>query len=176
MLLLATAASAHAFAGPSIDSISAAYGHGQGSADIYRIGARSGWDRSWFSEGNWQVSGFWEVEAGHWHSDKPGAHEDNAFELALTPVFRLEHKDAYSGRLTLYVEAGIGLHMIGPTSIGDRSLSSMFQFGTHLGAGIRFGEQGKYDLGYRYQHLSNAGLDSPNNGLDIHTLSIGMRY
>lgn len=180
VLLLGTSVANMALAQPfeniTIDSVSFTYGRGQGDADVYRFSAQSAWDRTWFSDGNWHVTGYWNAQAGHWHSDKAGGHEDNVFELALTPTFRLEQKNSHGGQLAPYVEAGIGAHLIGPTSIGDRSLSSGFQFGSHLGVGIRFGDQGRYDLGYGYQHISNAGLDQPNDGLDMHTIRLGMRY
>ncbi|MEL0081476.1 MAG: acyloxyacyl hydrolase [Gammaproteobacteria bacterium] len=177
LLLLATAnASAGAFDNLSIDSVTFSYGRGQGDADIYRISAQSRWNKSWLNEGNWHVTGYWNATAGHWHSDKAGGHEDNAFELALTPVFRLEQKNSRDGHLSPYVEAGVGVHLIGPTSIGDRSLSNVVQFGSRVGIGLRFGENGKYDLGYRFQHLSNAALDDPNDGFDLHTINLGIRY
>lgn len=176
LLLMVSSVGAQPFEGITVDSLSFSLGQGQGDADIYRIGMQNNWSRSWFSEGDWHVSGYWNLEAGHWHSNKRGGHEDNVFELALTPVFRLEQKSANTGHYSPYLEGGIGLHLIGPTSIGDRSLSSAFQLGSHVGAGIRFGEQGKYDLGYRYQHISNSSLDQPNDGLDLHTISFGMNY
>ena len=54
-----------------------------------------------------------------------------------------------------YLEAGIGVHLLSHTSIGDKRISTAFQFGDHLGVGYRFGAKGSYDLGYRFQHLSN---------------------
>lgn len=176
LLLMATSVGAQPFESFSVDSVSFSFGQGQGDADIYRISAQNNWTRAWFSDGGWQVNGYWNLTAGHWHSDKAGGHEDNAFELGLTPVFRLQQKNIGDGLLAPYAEAGIGLHLIGPTSIGDRSFSNALQFGSHIGMGVRFGEQGKYDLGYRYQHISNGSLDSPNNGIELHNLSIGMSY
>ena len=52
------------------------------------------------------------------------------------------------------------------TSLGDKHFCSAFQFGNHLGFGYRFGARGEFDLSYRYQHLSNAGIKLPNSGLD----------
>jgi hypothetical protein len=53
-------------------------------------------------------------------------------------------------------------------------LPSSFQFGSHLGAGIRLGEG---TIGIVLQHLSNAGLKQPNGGIDLillqYTVSTG---
>jgi hypothetical protein len=43
----------------------------------------------------------------------------------------------------------------------------MFQFGNNVGAGYRFGAKGAFDLGVRYQHLSNASIKRPNNGINF---------
>ena len=44
------------------------------------------------------------------------------------------------------------------------SFSTRFQFGDHLGVGVR---RGQYDIGLRLQHLSNAGLRNPNPGVNF---------
>ena len=67
-----------------------------------------------------------------------------------------------------YVEAAIGLHLIEPVRMDDtRAFTTAFQFGDHVGFGARFGERGQYDLGVRFQHLSNGGLKEPNNGINF---------
>lgn len=42
-----------------------------------------------------------------------------------------------------------------------------FQFGDHLGVGMIFGDRGQFDLGYRFQHVSNADIKKPNSGINI---------
>ena len=53
---------------------------------------------------------------------------------------------------------------------------SSFQFGDHIGGGIRFGDKGQYDVGYKYQHLSNAGIKQPNQGINYHILRLQYRF
>ena len=48
---------------------------------------------------------------------------------------------------------------------------SSFQFGSHVGVGMRLGEAGS--LGIALQHLSNAGLKQPNGGIDLVLLQYG---
>jgi len=172
LLVMVTAATAGPAENNFIDSLSLTYGNGQSDTNVYRLGIQHAWDRSWFTNGNWHVTGYWNAEVGHWHSGKGGGHESDLYDLGLTPIFRLEQKSSHSGHLAPYAEAGIGLHMVSPTSIGDRNLASVFQFGNNLGVGFRFGSHGRYDLGYRFQHISNAGLSQPNQGMDIHTVNI----
>ena len=67
-----------------------------------------------------------------------------------------------------YAEAGIGAHLLSETQINDhRRFSTAFQFGDHVGVGLRFGQRGEYDLGYRFQHLSNADIKKANDGINF---------
>src|SRR5436305_1101512 len=78
-----------------------------------------------------------------------------------TPIFRY----ARSRNSGPYLEAAIGLHFLSDTHIKpDVTLSTHFQFGDHIGVGVR---RDKYDLGIRLQHLSNAGLRNPNPGVNF---------
>jgi hypothetical protein len=47
-------------------------------------------------------------------------------------------------------------------------MSTAFQFGNHVGLGYRFGATNAFDLSYRFQHLSNASIKSPNAGINFH--------
>ena len=67
-----------------------------------------------------------------------------------------------------YLEAAIGFHVISDLQIDyDRSFSTRFQFGDHVGVGMRFGPRDRYDVGLRLQHLSNGGIRKPNPGIDF---------
>jgi hypothetical protein len=39
--------------------------------------------------------------------------------------------------------------------------------------GLGFGDKGRYELMYRYQHLSNADIEDPNQGINLHLVSFG---
>jgi lipid A 3-O-deacylase len=76
-----------------------------------------------------------------------------------------------------YVEGAIGFHLISPVRLEEsRGFSTAFQFGDHIGAGARFGEHGRYDLGLRFQHLSNAGIKKPNNGINFTQLRFQVHF
>jgi hypothetical protein len=89
-------------------------------------------------------------------------------DLNATPVWRSMNSWGY-------VEAGIGAYLLSKTiNSPAHRLPSSFQFGSHLGAGIRLGEG---TIGIALQHLSNAGLKQPNGGIDLilvqYTVSTG---
>jgi hypothetical protein len=62
------------------------------------------------------------------------------------------------------------------TQIGDKRLSTAFQFGDHLGFGYRFGARSAFDLGYRYQHLSNGSIKRPNPGINFHQVRLQYHF
>ena len=80
-------------------------------------------------------------------------------DLNATPIWRFDQPWGY-------LEAGIGAYLLSKTINNDANrLPSSFQFGSHLGAGLRIGENGR--VGIAIQHLSNAGLKQPNGGIDL---------
>jgi hypothetical protein len=86
------------------------------------------------------------------------------YDVNATAVWR---KDTRRG----YVEAGFGPYLLS-RSINNptTSLPSELQFGSHVGAGLRFG---RTRLGVAFQHLSNAGIEQPNGGIDFVQLTVG---
>lgn len=172
MLALSATAGAEGLDGYNFSVAESRDGH----AHMARIGLMRDFGHRWMDSGSWQLAGYWLLEAGYWddnEDDTPG--HESLFELGATPVFRLQPSSADSGGLSPYIEAGIGVHALSHTSLGDRSFSTVLQFGSHAGAGLRFGGHGEYDVGYRYQHLSNADIKTPNNGIDFHILQLNYR-
>jgi hypothetical protein len=49
-----------------------------------------------------------------------------------------------------------------------------FQFTSHLGVNWDFAPH--WRVGYRFQHMSNAGLATPNPGLNLHIFSVSYRF
>ncbi len=154
----------------AVDGISVEAGNGN-ATDTERVGAIWNFNRNWFTDGDWQVTGFWEAMVGRWRGHSSFGDNQNVTDLGLTPVFRLVQKNP--GSLAPYLEGAIGAHLISPDFInGDRRFGSSFQFGDHVGAGIRLGERQQYDLGYRFQHLSNGGIKKPNQGINLNEVHL----
>jgi lipid A 3-O-deacylase len=146
----------------AVDGISIEVGYGDG-VDMARLGLQWNWDRQWFKEGTWLVSGYWNAAIGQWKTDALPGQNSSITEIGLTPTFRLRHA---SGK-GVFAEAGIGAHLLSESTINSRYFGSTFQFGSHLGAGYRFGEKRTFELGLRVQHLSNAGIKRPNDGINF---------
>jgi len=172
--LLAAFASGSALA---VDGISIQGGVGGGDSsgsgtDMARVALQWDWNRRWFQGKDWHVGGFWDVGAGYWQRDAYPGQNSDLFEIGVTPVFRVQRNDLKG----LYLEAGIGAHFLSHSSLGDKQLSTSFQFGDHLGVGYRFGDKQAFDLGYVYQHYSNAGIKKPNDGINFHEIRLQYHF
>ncbi len=158
----------------SADGVALELGNGNG-ADMGRVGLVWDWGKKWFAEGDWHVGGYWDVSLGYWDAHSSAGGNNDIVDVGVTPVFRLQ-QNTLSG-LAPYVEGGIGLRLLSATQVNaDRKLGSAFQFGDHVGVGLRFGSKGQYDLGYRYQHLSNGGIKDPNQGINFNQIRFTYRF
>lgn len=145
-------------------------GTGDDSTEMARVTLRWNWDKLWRIGQNWNATGFWEIGLGHWAGDGAGAR--NLWDFGITPVFRLSPNDS-----RFYLEGAIGAHFLSETRINDKHRFGVsFNFGDHVGFGWTFGDRNRYDLGYRFQHLSNADLAKPNDGIDFHQIRFGISY
>ncbi len=172
--LLAASPAAYA-----VDSMSFEYGHSDSSnvnVNLYRVSAQWDWNKKLISMGSWHLGGYWETSFGYWdNSNTFGKTHDSIFDVGATPVFRLQPNN--SAGFSPYAELGVGLHLLSHTSLSmQRQFGSSFQFGDHVGAGVRFGSKGQYDLGYRYQHLSNAGIKQPNQGVNFNQIRLQYHF
>ena len=164
---LAGAAILFLLAGPAaaVDSMSAELGY-HDDVRMWRAGLQWKWERRWFRGASWELGGYWDLSAGGWRNG-----EETIYDVGLTPVFRLEGTAPGSP----YLEAAIGFHLISDLQIdSERSFSTRFQFGDHVGIGRRFGPRERYDVSLRLQHLSNGGIRNPNPGIDF--LQLRLQY
>lgn len=172
------AAAALAIAAPvrALDGVSVEIGVGNENTELARTGFQWDWRPRWFAERAWTLGGYWDLQLGRWSGPlRPGQPRQSVWDLGFTPVFRLER--AERTRVWPYVEAAVGFHLLSDYHInGSRSFSTRFQFGDHLGAGVRFGEGHQYDMSLRLQHLSNGGLARPNPGINFIQLRLARHF
>jgi lipid A 3-O-deacylase len=151
----------------AIDGIAVTGGEGRNS-NMEQISVQWQWSKRWLQGEHMHVGGFWDAGIAQWRRDETPGWTDHLSEINFTPTFRLQANDLQGP----YVEAGVGLHLLSETQLGNKHYSTAFQFGEHLGFGWRFGARGAFDLGYRYQHISNADIKTPNSGADFHQIRL----
>lgn len=133
------------------------------------------WDRQWFAEGDWFLGGMFETNASYWGGDSGRTGNDWLFDFGVSSVLRFS-RHAPIGLFTPYFELGVGVHLTSESELDDKDFGINFTFGEYLGAGVKLGERQQWELGYRFQHLSNAGLSDHNPGINFHLLRLGYRF
>lgn len=145
---------------PGIEWGSTAYG-----ARLVRLiasGPRS-FDLAETGAWSWRVTP--EINFGRWFSD---LNDQDLWEVGVTPV--LEVQRPIQGGV-LGFNLGVGAHVLSETRFDGNKLGSAFQFGDHVGIEWQF-PGARWTLGYRFQHLSNGGIQPPNEGVDFHVLHL----
>lgn len=112
-------------------------------------------------------------QLAYWRSQDDNTSHSSLIDISLTPLLRWS--GSRYGTLRPYLEGGIGLRLVSGTHIGERQLSTAFQFGERIGTGFSFGPQDRYEAGLFVQHVSNGGIKKPNSGLTYVGLSLRMR-
>jgi hypothetical protein len=109
------------------------------------------------------TSGYVEASFGRWVADVSDGSRSSAWvtQVGITPVLRWHPFDS----ARWFTEAGIGLNVLAPLYRStDKRFSTAFNFGDHVGIGVKFGPQFGQELSLRLQHFSNAGIKDPNPG------------
>lgn len=117
-----------------------------------------------------EVRGLWDLSLSRWSYRAHPGYPDRLWMVAIIPTLRWT-PDA--GRSPWFVQAGVGgtwMNRIYHTE--ERFFSTRFNFGIHAGVGLRFGADRANELLLQYQHVSNAGIKTPNPGED----SLQLRY
>jgi lipid A 3-O-deacylase len=94
-----------------------------------------------------------------------------AYLFGLTPLLR--YNIATGNRWMPFVDAGAGVSL---TDIGRPDLSTVFEFNLQAGAGCDYflKQNLALTLQYRYIHLSNARIATPNCGVNTGILYLGL--
>lgn len=126
---------------------------------------------------------YWVVEAGAavsiLETKRDGVVLDDAptYVFGITPL-QLEYKFLSPARKWApFVFAGAGFS-VGNWYKAAREISTAFEFILQTGAGIEyFLDNGKsINFNYRFWHLSNSNIKTPNIGLNAHIFSLGFSF
>jgi lipid A 3-O-deacylase len=153
---------------PWISSVSVGAGYTlHDEISILRIGIRRDSQYKVFENNTGWLSGYYEASVGYWNRN-----EEEVANVAFSPVF-VYYFGAPDWKFQPYLEAGIGASLISETKIGDRNMTTAFQFEDRIGIGMRTKD---IDLSLRYMHYSNGSIALPNAGIDIFIFTVGYRF
>ncbi len=123
--------------------------------------------------GGWHFSLTGEAHLSYWHTNE-GAFHNDVYAFGAQPMLRFV-KD--SGAIRPYIEAGAGVRVLSHPTITDTyRLSTAFQFTEVVGVGAQFGTRQQYQAGFRFQHISNAGIKEPNPGINFTQLYVQYNF
>jgi lipid A 3-O-deacylase len=135
--------------------------HGFTSGDLGVV-----WDPgwSWWAIGGWHFAAALEGHVGYWHTGEGDIH-GSIWAAGVQPVLRFVKG---SGEIRPYIEGGAGMRVLShPTIATNFSVATAFQFTELIGVGAQFGDRQQYQAGFRFQHVSNAGIKEPNPGINF---------
>lgn len=146
---------------------------GGNSIAVYEAGLSWAPWKTWPVDPDWSLSLRPTAGVALWHASDADSNR-SLVDFRAYPVLRLELSTAAA--IVPYVEGSVGLNLLTHTRIDDRQLSTAFQFGEFVGLGLAFGDKREFDVGVRYQHVSNADIKKPNDGLTFGSLVFQYRF
>jgi len=166
LLTLAFGASAQRLESPEW-LLTATAGYGQRVA-VYGVGAL--WHVPWGEAflARHQLDARLGVDVMRWEGPAQGTADRFLWNGNVTPYLRWH--PAENAWQNTFVEVGVGIQLLSSKSISStadyqRNFGSTFQFGERLAAGVSFGPRGRYEVATFVQHVSNAKIKEPNDGL-----------
>jgi len=134
------------------------------SVNVY--GLALDWD-FWRGDSSVEAGGFdARLASGlaYWHGNEHPTSHASLWDLSLMPMLRWTASGTTAPRFL--AEGRIGMHLLSATRINnDQVFSTAFQFGEWVGTGLTFGQDHRYELELYLQHVSNANIKKPNDGL-----------
>jgi len=118
---------------------------------------------SWQWDSGWALDTFIEANAGVLTADG-----ETGFVGSVGPGLYISIKEVVG------ISMGINPTLISKHDYGDDDLGGAFQFTSHIGLNAVFYDH--YSLGYRLQHMSNAGFYDHNPGVNMHMLAVEYRF
>jgi hypothetical protein len=91
------------------------------------------------------------------------------FVGTLGPVLEL-----HLGKFPIEMELGSSPSVLSRNNFGQMNFGDRFQFTSHIG--VQWEITRRITIGWRYQHMSNAGIAHPNPGLNMEMFSAGFRF
>ena len=157
----------------AVESISVEAGIGN-MANLYQIAIQNPWDSDCPVLQDHQIRPLWalslsEITEKKYHDTSGLKH--SLTDFGFTPLLRWQGTRLHP----MYAELGIGInYMTQKYNNNDRTMSSNFQFGDHIGVGYVFSNG--VNLNLNFQHYSDAGIKMPNPAVNFVNLRLAFSF
>ncbi len=138
-----------------------------------RVSLSADWRKVLIDNSYFSITGHTEFMINRWYSTNKLSQNQEGYIYGITPIFTYTFKDIKVYNYNLYGEVGVGLTYMDNSMIEDREKSTQFQFADSIGFGLR---SPKYQIGYRFTHISNLNIGTPNPSLDFHQIMMFYRF
>lgn len=148
------------------DAVTVKAGAGDSHAEMVGAGLRWDWD-FWRMRRKSELTAHTELMLNEWRAERPDRSGDQRYtQVVVLPSLRMRLD---RGASPFFLEFGIGLSWMDKKfATPDREFSTQWNFYDVLGAGYTIGgPSGKHEIDLRLVHFSNAGIRSPNPGLNF---------
>jgi hypothetical protein len=152
----------------SFESAGARFGFGASSSnkDFHQAEAFVDWNLPW----HWDLGRKWEVQT-RLDLSAGGLADSQAGGAVGTvgPLVALGWE-----RVPLSIAGGSGPTLLSRWEYGTKDLGDTLQFTSHIG--LYWDIAKHWRLGYRFQHMSNAGISHSNPGLNLNAFALSYRF
>lgn len=147
-----------------LESAGARYGFGanQSSISFRQAEVFADWKLPW----GWDLGKEWRLQtlvdsSAGWLGDP----ESDGAIFQVGPALRLGR-----GRFPVTITGGVNPTILTTVDYQEKDFGTGFQFTSYLGVSVDLGAH--FRFGYRYQHMSNAGLGRSNPGLNLNVFAL----
>jgi hypothetical protein len=157
----------------AIDGVSVDAGEGNMSS-ITKLGVQNSFGNDYPFLSDYGLSTYYEFSVAEIEERKyrnVNGLSHSLADFALTPAVRWQG----ASKSGLYAEVGVGVnYMTEKFDNNNRTSSTQFQFGDHIGVGYQFANN--VDLLLKFQHYSNAEIKEPNPAVNFVMLKLTYRF
>jgi hypothetical protein len=145
------------------------FGANDSSSDFRQTEAFVDWNLPWHWEPgkDWQLQTKLEVSAG-WLGEV-AEHGQDSFISSGGPTFVVKHV-----RFPLQLEGGVSPTVLTREDFRTKDVGTLIQFTSHVGLTCDIASRVR--IGYRFQHMSNAGLSRNNPGMNLHMFGLSYLF
>jgi Lipid A 3-O-deacylase (PagL) len=111
------------------------------------------------------------VNVAYWDGQQPDNAHPSLWDFGAHGYFRYFWHPPIAA--APFVEVGLGVHALTRDQINNnREFGTWFQFGSRIGGGFAFDASRRTELLAYIEHISNASLASPNDGITIKGIQV----
>ena len=133
---------------------------------FYEAEAFAGWKMPWCWNfySDWTLRPYTDLSSG-WITGR----DADGFIATMGPGAELRF-----GSFPIFLEGGESPTLLSRYNFGRTDFGQRFQFTSHVS--LEWDITKNFTMGFRFQHMSNAGLATPNPGLNIEMLSARLNF